>query len=182
MRNLLSPDKSVAKSFEELVSLLKNHFNPKTSEIIQGWKFNSRNRRHDESLVEYVAELRKLAQDCNFGDTLTVMLRDRLVCGVNDDSIQRRLLSEDGLTFETALKKAQAIETANKNMAGLHREKGNRVSTTVFKVDTEEISNLKGAGMCYRCGGTNHMSKDKSLPKKNVTSVVKLDMRKECAE
>ncbi len=37
------------------------------------------------------------------------MLRDRLVCGVNDDSIQRRLLTEDGLTFETALKKAQAI-------------------------------------------------------------------------
>ncbi len=59
-------------------------------------------------------------------------------------------------------------------MADLHREKGNCVSTTVFKVDTEERSNLKGAGMCYRCGGTNH--KTVSLPKKNVTSVVKLDM------
>lgn len=52
MRNLLSPDKPGAKSFEELVSLLKNHFNPKPSEIVQRWKFNSRNRRHDESIVE----------------------------------------------------------------------------------------------------------------------------------
>ncbi len=100
MRNLLSPDKPGVKSFEELVSLLKKHFNPIPSEIVQRWKFNSRNRCHDESIVECVAELRKLAQDCNFGDTLTVMLRDRLVCGVNDDSIQRRLLAEDGLTFE----------------------------------------------------------------------------------
>ncbi len=50
--------------------------------------------------------------------------------------------------------------TANKDMADLHREKGNQGSTTVFKVDTEERSNLKGAGMFYRCGGTNHMSKD----------------------
>ncbi len=95
------------------------------------------------------------------------MLRDRLLCGVNDDSIQRRLLAEDGLTFETALKKAQAIETSNKDMADLHREKGNQVSTTVFKVDTEERSNLKGAGMCYRCGGTNHMSKDCKFAKEN---------------
>lgn len=107
------------------MSLQKIHFNLKPSEIVQRWKFNSRNRHPDESIVEYVAELRKLAQDCHFGDTLTVMLRDRLVCGVNDDSIQRRLLAEDGLTFETALRKAQAIEAANKDMADLHKDKGN---------------------------------------------------------
>ena len=104
---------------------MKAHFNPKPSEIVQRWKFNSKNRKPEESVVEYVAELRKLAQDCNFGDTLTVMLRDRLVCGINEDSIQRRLLSEDGLTFESALKKAQAMEAANKDIKELHsmREK-----------------------------------------------------------
>lgn len=59
------------------------------------------------------------------------------MCGVNDDSIQRRLVAEDGLTFETALRKAQAIETANNDVADLHREKRNQGSTTVFKVDTE---------------------------------------------
>ncbi len=75
------------------------------------------------------------------------MLRDRWVCGVYDDSMQWRLLADNGLMFVTALKKAQAIETANKDIADLHREKGNRVSTTVFKVDTEERSNLKGAGV-----------------------------------
>ncbi|KAL0150120.1 hypothetical protein M9458_054547 [Cirrhinus mrigala] len=48
------------------------------------------------------------------------------------------------LLSRTALKKAQAIETANKDMADLHREKGNRVSTTVFKVNTEERSDSKG--------------------------------------
>lgn len=69
MRNLLSPERPGSKSYEDLVSLLKNHFNPKPSEIVQRWKFNSRNRHFDESIVEYVAELRKLAQDCNFGDT-----------------------------------------------------------------------------------------------------------------
>ncbi|KAI7806716.1 hypothetical protein IRJ41_010699 [Triplophysa rosa] len=137
MRNLLSPEKPGAKSYEELVSLLKNHFNPKPSEIVQRWKFNSRNRHPDETIVEYVAELRKLAQDCNFGDTLTVMLRDRLVCGVNDDGIQRRLLAEDGLTFETALRKAQAIEAANKDMADMHKDKGK------LELSWENVSKIK---------------------------------------
>lgn len=54
-----------------------------------------------------MAELRKLAQDFDFGDILTV--RDRLVCGVNDDNIQRGLLAEDGLTFETALRKSSSF-------------------------------------------------------------------------
>ncbi|RXN12042.1 putative protein K02A2.6-like protein [Labeo rohita] len=43
------------------------------------------------------------------------MLRDRLVCGVNDDRMQRRLLSEVELTFEKALTICQAMESANKN-------------------------------------------------------------------
>jgi len=160
MRNLLSPEKPGSKSYEDLVSLLKNHFNPKPSEIVQRWKFNSRNRHLDENIVEYVAELRKLAQDCNFGDTLKVMLRDRLVCGVNDDSIQRRLLAEDGLTFETALRKSQAIEAANKDMVDLHKDKGNQMGTNVFKMDTGEKSKSSVTGMCYRCGGSNHGPKD----------------------
>ena len=38
MHNLLSPDKPKDKSFQELVLLMKNHFDPKPSEIVQSWK------------------------------------------------------------------------------------------------------------------------------------------------
>ena len=40
------------------------------------------------------------------------MLRDRLVCGINNDHIQRRLLGEVTLTFKKALEIAHAMETA----------------------------------------------------------------------
>lgn len=39
MRNLLSPNKP---GDEDLVKLLKDHFEPKTSELMQRWKFNTR--------------------------------------------------------------------------------------------------------------------------------------------
>lgn len=124
MRNLLSPEKPGDKTFAQLVTLLKNHFNPKPSEIVQRFKFDSRMRRPTESVAEYVAELRKLAQDCNYGETLPQMLRDRLGCGINDDRIQRRLLSETNLTFESALSLAQAMESANKNVQDLQAKAG----------------------------------------------------------
>ncbi len=44
------------------------------------------------------------------------------MCGVNDDSMQWRLLADNGLMIVTALKKAQAIETAKKGYAQRERK------------------------------------------------------------
>jgi len=41
------------------------------------------------------------------------MMRDRLECKVNDEPIQRRLLSEQNLTFDNALKIVLSLETAD---------------------------------------------------------------------
>lgn len=119
MRNLLSPDKPGDKSFMELTNMLQSHYNPKPSEIIQRFKFHFRTRAVNETVTEYVAVLQELAQHCNYGDKLKEILRDRLVCGIADDHIQRRLLAEPELTFEKALKLAQAIESANKDIRDL---------------------------------------------------------------
>jgi len=40
------------------------------------------------------------------------MLRDRLVCGVNHQGIQRKLLSEGDISYTDALALAQSIESA----------------------------------------------------------------------
>ena len=66
-----------------------------------------------------MASVRQLSEFCEFGDTLEAMLRDRLVCGVNDDHIQSRLLAEPELTFAKALQLAQAIETADQDTKDL---------------------------------------------------------------
>ena len=165
MRNLLSPTKPGEKTYAELVTLLKTHFNPKPSEIVQRFKFDSRIRKPTESVAEYVAELRKLSQDCNYGATLPQMLRDRLVCGINDDRIQRRLLSETNLNFESALNLAQAMESANKNVQDLQL-KGPTVNAVKSGVPARagqrrETRPREGDGYteCYRCKG-KHSPRD----------------------
>ena len=44
------------------------------------------------------------------------MLRDRLVCGISDEAIQRRLLIEAALTLKKALEIAQGMEAALQNV------------------------------------------------------------------
>ena len=41
------------------------------------------------------------------------MSRDQLICGINNDRMQRRLLAESGLTFKKAYELAQAMETVD---------------------------------------------------------------------
>ncbi len=67
----------------------------------------------------YVAELRAIGEYCGYGRQLTEMIRDRLVCGVNDRNIQRRLLQEPALTYKMAYNIAIAMESVSKNVYDL---------------------------------------------------------------
>ena len=51
-------------------------------------------------MAAFVAELRQLSEHCEFGTTLKDMIRDRLVCGVANSSIQRRQLVKQSLTLK----------------------------------------------------------------------------------
>ena len=116
LRNLLSPNKPGEQSYTDLVETLCKHFKPAPSEIVERFRFNSRVRRQGESVAAFVAELRALAEFCNFGATLEAMLRDRIVCGVSDDAIQRRLLSESKSDYARAVEIALNMETAAQSM------------------------------------------------------------------
>ena len=63
-------------------------------------------------MANYSAELRALSQYCNFADTLKLMLRYRIVCGINNMQTQKHLLAEKNLTFAKAKEIAFALESA----------------------------------------------------------------------
>ena len=99
IRNLSAPGKPADKSFEDLTKLVTTHYKPAPSVIIRRFHFNSRYRKHGESVATFVSELRRLSEHCGFGESLEEMLRDRLVCGIADGRLQHRLLAEPNLTF-----------------------------------------------------------------------------------
>ena len=161
MSDLLAPTKPSEKSYADLTTLVQEHFSPKPSEIVQRYKFHNRFRKQGESIAQFVASLRHLAEHCKFNATLETMIRDRLVCGINDDRIQRRLLSEKELTYARAYDIAISMETAAKNVLDL-QTKDAPPSTTVNRVTqgptkrTQRTPPVVDKGKpCFRCGG-NH--------------------------
>ena len=158
LRDLLAPTKPSDTSYADILKCLKAQFNPKQGVAVHRYNFNSRVRQRGESVASFVAELRHLAIDCEFGDSLNEMLRDRLVCGVNDSRIQRRLLSEADLDFDKALKAALAMEMADRDAEDLQGDK--KATTTegaVFRAGVGEPRN-RGYQNCYRCGGKHKAS------------------------
>ena len=86
----------------------------------------------------FMPELRSIATFCNFSNNLEQMLWDRLICGINNDTIQNRLLAEAKLDFKKAMELAQSIEEAAKCVWELKLGSNSRVE--VHKVNATDKS------------------------------------------
>ncbi|XP_063285531.1 uncharacterized protein K02A2.6-like, partial [Pelobates fuscus] len=162
VRSLISPAKPQDYSFEEILALLKHHLAPTPSETVRRFHFNRRNQKPGESIAAYIAGLRRLSENCNFGTSLESLLRDRLVCGVQDEALQRRLLARQNLTFIIAHEEALANEAAyvhSKEIQSSSKDNSPEVNL-VKKTDvkskhcsphTDVTAPFKGT--CYSCGG-----------------------------
>ena len=120
--DLLPPEKPASRSFQQIVPTLQEHLSLKPLEIAERFRFYKRNQHERENILSYLAELRKLATHCNFGKNLNEALRDRLVCGLRNMQIQKRLLSETNLKYSKAVEIAVAMETAVHDASELQSE------------------------------------------------------------
>ena len=189
LKTLCLPDKPTDHSFEEIVDRVKTHFNPKPSPIVKRFEFNKRKQQPGGSVAEFVAAIRKIAEYCEFGTTLNVMLRDRLVHGIADKRVQNRYLRESTLTYEEARDMALAAETADKDSKRLREgdNVGSSGSTVIGSGTGETIAHMgrrnspnsgsrtrSGTGssrtrtqqppgdhkpLCHRCGGKHDPSR-----------------------
>uniref|UniRef100_A0A1A8C840 ribonuclease H n=1 Tax=Nothobranchius kadleci TaxID=1051664 RepID=A0A1A8C840_NOTKA len=178
LKNLCIPDKPSSLSYDELSGKLTAHYKPKPLIIAERFKFQKRNQQENESVSDYVVSLKRLSTHCDFGRHLDEALRDRFVSGLKVEAIQRKLLTEQDLTFAKACELALSMEMASKNtMEFASNLKGH---STVNKIDKKRETksawqtNPAGSGWksrvksehsipqrtthqpCYRCGGNNH--------------------------
>ena len=93
-------------------ALIRNLLTPgKPSE----YSFDERHQGDSESVTDYVVAIKQLAASCDFGLFLNEALRNRFVCGLRHEAIQKRLLADHDITFATACSVAQAMETASRH-------------------------------------------------------------------
>ena len=107
-----------------------------------------------------MAELGRLSEHCAFDASLDNMLRDRLVCGVHDTRVQRRLWEEPNLTFKKAFKICQSAEVAEKNARELQMSQKYKVPSLLGYHQSSRAKEPATPLPCYWCGGKQHSAHD----------------------
>ncbi|UYV76119.1 K02A2.6-like [Cordylochernes scorpioides] len=162
--DLFFPSTMKEQPYERLIQRIKLHLAPRKKVIPQRCRFLKRIQLENESVSEYLRELRHLAMDCTFGEMLEVMLRERFVAGIKSESLQKKLLQEDDdVTLDGVFSMAVSFELAEQNAKELQ-------DGLVAKMDIVPGGNRKnearrgwqhGPGMqrretiCFRCGEKN---------------------------
>ena len=113
-------------------------------------------------MFQYIAELRRLSAHNSFGPYLNEALRDRLVCGLRSDNIQKRLLSVKDLTLKVALHTALSMEAADSTASALHGWDAqvnilHKNKKKFTRQREHQLQKPKEFQPCYRCGKNNHM-------------------------
>lgn len=173
LKDLCTPDLPSTKSYNDLIKLMSDHLQPKPSEITERYKFKERHQREGESVIQYIANLKKLSVNCGFGTNLESALRDQIVWGLKNMGIKKRLLSEPDLTYKRCVELAISLESAIREVAELnagnnaavnevrksHHASGNlqpRPGPSSRKPDTYQPQ--RPTKHCYCCGKPNHVS------------------------
>ena len=152
----------------------------------------------NESISQYVHALRGLAKECSFQVVSAQkykndMTRDAFINGLRSDTTRRRLLEEETLDLDTAIKKAKILEVAkqqtelyaksldklNSDSTDRNRDSTDRLATTFVPNDkvsnSEENVSLTATTLhfkcskkkCFFCGGALHAGGRSNCPAKN---------------
>ena len=79
LRDLLAPVKPSSVKLTDLVTTLRDHYEPKPIVIAERFHFHRREQREGEGMAAYSAALKKRSEHCAFGAFLEETLRDRFV-------------------------------------------------------------------------------------------------------
>ncbi|XP_032997840.1 uncharacterized protein LOC117042402 [Lacerta agilis] len=152
-KNLISPATLESKTFEELTAVLGNHFEPAPSQLACRQMFYQRYQQSGESASSFVAALRELTRCCEFHD-LEEMLRDRFVCGLCDERLQRELVAKKFLTFQEAYDFVISREGADRTVRELRG--GQATGVHAVETDTEEGASDEVTGGALKVFQSSH--------------------------
>ena len=128
------------KKYDEVMKKFDGHFEGKRNVIYERARFNLRTQREGESVDDFILDLYRLADKCEYGSNKEEWIRDRLVVGVLDRRVSEKLHLISNLTLDTAVTTVRQQEDLQ-GSSGVHR-----------------ISSRNWS--CFTCGGNKKHSKE----------------------
>ena len=167
--------------YDTVLDKLDGFFKVRRNVIFERARFNRRNQLEGETAEQYIMELYRLAESCNYGDLKDEMIRDRLVVGIRDAALSQQLQLDPELTLEKAKKKIrqrEAVGEQQKELKGAaeaaisleevrYRKQFKGKGPNSHKSGRDSKAKSTSIKTCTRCGKGSH-PRDK-CPAKEAT-------------
>ena len=152
---------------DKILQLLDEHFLGAENVPYERFCFYQRNQKPDEDILTFIGDLRALSRTCKFveqgKDFTAQMIRDRIICGMNDVSLRERLLSKKDISLEKCVAMCRGATTATsqaRKMLSIERTIVKHVSATSNTYTRRSTSDQRQTKTSFRneCGncGRSH--------------------------
>ena len=81
------------------------------------YKFNNREQKTDERIDTYATVLRDLASSCNYGALKEEIIRDRIVCGITNSAVRKKLFQIPDLTYDKCMDVCRTAEATEMQLS-----------------------------------------------------------------
>ncbi|KAL1470856.1 hypothetical protein MTO96_023973 [Rhipicephalus appendiculatus] len=173
-------------AYQQALAILDACFAPPEDAVCVRAQFRRRVQKPDETAVQYIQELRRLADTCSFCTAATMMLQDQILQGLRDAHLVRAFIRMgDAFTVQKALEHAKQEERVERTMQQLTTRVNTGYATQAWVPRRSSSSTVSRAktrlyrGMlppllhrrpsrvsCFRCGFASPRGEFSRLPGK----------------
>ncbi|CAC5366984.1 unnamed protein product [Mytilus coruscus] len=139
-----------ADKLDVLLKKFEDYCTSKKNATVIRHRFNTRVQSSNESIDQYLTDLKLIAKNCEFEHLKDGLIRDRIVCGTNSSRVKERLLREDGLTLDKAVGICRADDESRKQMKTLNKEEQIH-ALSMLRRKTQNQRNTSYEGNAKKC-------------------------------
>ncbi|XP_063391559.1 uncharacterized protein LOC134677054 [Cydia fagiglandana] len=185
----LQLSESEKDNYDSVMNAITKYVSPRVNEVFERFKFNNRKQLEGESFDNFFTECKQLILTCNYKQNKDSiedqLLRDKIVQGVSDKTVQESLLKLDNLTLEKAANYCRTSEMSKQQV----QEMNPTIEIDVVKKSKERNQVQKKylfqcrrcqtqhglrecpafGKKCTRCGKLNHLAVSCKVKKINST-------------
>ena len=148
---------------EPLIQKFESYCTPKKNTTYERYVFNTC-AQNGRTLDVFLLDLRNKATTCEFGSLQESLIKDRIVCGIDDKSVRERLLQDNDLTLDKAINIVRAAETSKTQVEKLSNssieveslnQNSDRKSRRKHQEKMQPSKRASKTNRCSRCGSSH---------------------------
>lgn len=138
----ISNDKGEA-DYDKVIQMFTQHCTGKKNIVYERYCFLMHKRKEEQTIDNFVTELKLKAMSCEYGDLEESIIRDQLVLNVGDQGLQERLIGIPDLELTKAVLLIKQVENTKEQVRQINSENKLDIDAIQYRNKQRNFSNNK---------------------------------------